>query len=343
MPYKSTNELPRCPMIPHSIPLFDHDHGDHLVVGTSNSSNVSQLDAPLDIFFDNKGNLYVADTGNNRILKYIQNMTDTILINEHSSLYPKLKRPTALFVDEYENIYVTDSQGEDNVPIRLYYRVLMYWPLSKDKYEVAELFTGSDSQCNDIYLDSDFNIYTAEMYNNRVMKWFAPYYNHSIILVDGNILGWGAYSDYFTPRSIYIDYNTNDLYILHYYPGFIDYKVFENYKNRIIVWSNNTQKNITLISEPVDPRIMAGDCNGNLYVLDIGIFRISAYQSISSVAKSSSVPVEFPSVYSYPFDVYSISSIALNPRNGNLYIINKRYNNIIKYTISCYFQRIPVV
>ena len=65
------------------------------------------LKDPQDMFFDEQDILYIADTGNRRIIKYDPN-TDTILLEIHDSDF---REPTGLFVSG-DHLYIADRQAQ---------------------------------------------------------------------------------------------------------------------------------------------------------------------------------------------------------------------------------------
>ncbi len=66
------------------------------------------LNAPNDLFYDNRDNIYIADTGNNRIIKLD---TDYTLESELSTFNngDTFNKPTGIFVDDEDKLYVCDS------------------------------------------------------------------------------------------------------------------------------------------------------------------------------------------------------------------------------------------
>lgn len=67
-----------------------------------------KLNKPQDIFFDSNDIMYIADTGNKRIIKYNPN-TDEVLLTIES---PSFKSPKGVFVSHDEKLYIADSAAE---------------------------------------------------------------------------------------------------------------------------------------------------------------------------------------------------------------------------------------
>lgn len=83
---------------------------EQIITGTK--LNVGNLNNPTDIYVDDKGILYITDTGNNRLLIVENDYTkvtviDSIKINGEDQ---PLQAPGGLFVDEDDNIYITQKE-----------------------------------------------------------------------------------------------------------------------------------------------------------------------------------------------------------------------------------------
>ncbi|QHT63083.1 hypothetical protein GXP70_26025 [Paenibacillus lycopersici] len=83
------------------IPLTYAVDGVILDVGTPG------LNKPNDLFIDGKGVLYVADTGNNRIVKLDPDGKVLGLYGKEQGV--KLNQPNGIFVDEYGDMFVADT------------------------------------------------------------------------------------------------------------------------------------------------------------------------------------------------------------------------------------------
>ena len=69
-------------------------------------AEVAEFTNPEDLFIDSKGDLYIADTGNHRIVRMSREGT---LIREYKSEADPFYLPTGVFVDEAGDVYVADS------------------------------------------------------------------------------------------------------------------------------------------------------------------------------------------------------------------------------------------
>jgi sugar lactone lactonase YvrE len=75
-----------------------------------NLGEAGKLNRPEDLFLDSKGFLYVADTGNNRILK--MNREGKVLEIITGPKDKPFSKPSGVFVDESGNLYVADTENK---------------------------------------------------------------------------------------------------------------------------------------------------------------------------------------------------------------------------------------
>lgn len=83
--------------------LFECKNVVKELIGTENNT----LSNPQDIFYDAKGFYYIADTGNNRVLKLDENFKVLFEIAEAGGV--GLSSPTGVSSDSYGDIYIADS------------------------------------------------------------------------------------------------------------------------------------------------------------------------------------------------------------------------------------------
>ncbi len=161
---------------------------------TSNSANnggvsTNSLNWPNNIDLDNTGNLYVADTGNNRVLYYAANSTTATRVYGQNSSYTSssvnntngtantlsttsLNQPFGVTLDNSGNVYIADSGNN---------RILYYAGTSTTATAVygQSLYTTnatgiSPTALNDptsIDVDASGNLYAADFNNNRVLYY----------------------------------------------------------------------------------------------------------------------------------------------------------------------------
>jgi sugar lactone lactonase YvrE len=141
--------------------------------GTSSSgSSLNQLSSPTGIFFDSSDNLYVADGGNYRVMKYaVDNSTGTVIAGTTGTSGTSLSLLSTgaryLYVDSSQNLYIGDAYNN---------RVLLWTNGASTGVIVAGNGTYGTS-LNQIYypygvwVDSSSNVFVAEYQNHRITEW----------------------------------------------------------------------------------------------------------------------------------------------------------------------------
>ena len=79
--------------------------------GQGNGAGISQLNRPFGIYVDDAGNVYVADSYNNRIQKWAPGSLTGITVaggNGGGPAANQLLAPEGIFVDKSGNMYITD-------------------------------------------------------------------------------------------------------------------------------------------------------------------------------------------------------------------------------------------
>jgi hypothetical protein len=83
--------------------------------GDNGPATNAQLKLPAGLAIDSSGNLYIADTGNNRVRKVATNGTITTILGAPNTS-PQLNAPVGLAVDAAGNLYVADTG--DNIILK---------------------------------------------------------------------------------------------------------------------------------------------------------------------------------------------------------------------------------
>ncbi|CAF3592560.1 unnamed protein product [Rotaria sp. Silwood1] len=127
-----------------------------------------------DLHIDVNNNIYVTDSDNNQVVKYIPYSSIGIVLaggGPSGSGLDQLFSPFGNFMDANNSLYVADSGN---------HRVLKYLPGSLNGTIVAGNGTAGSSlyQLNfprSIIVDNNGYIYVADGSNNRVVKWTTNY------------------------------------------------------------------------------------------------------------------------------------------------------------------------
>ncbi|HUB31886.1 MAG TPA: hypothetical protein VMA31_02620 [Bryobacteraceae bacterium] len=149
---------------------------------TSAAVTASSLNNPTGLAFASSGDLFVADTGNNRVLEFPSgagtgasairvygqpNMNSSVKSTQATA--QTLTAPHGLYIDSAANLYVVDS-GNGRVAV-FAYTVNAPPSGALAAYVVG---TGSLQSPVDVSLDSSGNIYVSDISTNRVVIFSSP-------------------------------------------------------------------------------------------------------------------------------------------------------------------------
>jgi sugar lactone lactonase YvrE len=167
--------------------------------GNGAGSNANQLDYPEGMFIGlNSSIIWIADTGNNRIVRWESSSTGIIVCGSYGSGANQFNSPYGLFVDESASntLYVVDTYN---------HRIQMWLPGATNGTTVAGQTgvcgTGLNQLCYPSSVTKDIygNIYIVDTSNNRIMQWM-------IGSASGVIIGGGS-THGALPNQLYTPYN----------------------------------------------------------------------------------------------------------------------------------------
>jgi glucose/arabinose dehydrogenase len=210
-------------------------------------SGEDQMRSPAGIALDQEGNVYVADTGNNRIQVFYSNGT---LIREWGGRYgntssDEMRFPEGIAVDQEGNVYVADT---GNNRIQVFYSngtLIREWG---GRYGSGE---GEMRFPEGIAVDQEGNVYVADTGNNRIQVFYS---NGTLIGEWGG--GYGGREDQMRfpegiavdqERSMYVAVTGNDRISVRSFPSHISNVGFSSEDGEI--YGNDTKLKIEPIYE----------------------------------------------------------------------------------------------
>lgn len=137
--------------------------------GNGAGGNQNQLNFPYSVFIDSNNTLYVTDTQNHRIQKWLSGATEGITIaggNGAGSGLNQLNTPSCIYLDENQNLYVLDSFNAR----------IQKWEIGADQGVTVAGGNGEGSGLNQFNKPGGFYFknnafYIVDAGNNRVVKW----------------------------------------------------------------------------------------------------------------------------------------------------------------------------
>lgn len=176
--------------------------------GNFYNSDPNSFRNPSSVFVDAQGNIFVADSHNDRIQKFLPDSTNGITVaggNGQGSHANQFHIPGSVFVDADGYIFVSDNGNN---------RIQKFPPTATSLTNGITIAggNGAGSAANQLntpgtlFLDAMRNIYVADRGNNRIQKFpsGSTSLTNGVTIAGGN--GQGNASDQFNgPVSVYID------------------------------------------------------------------------------------------------------------------------------------------
>jgi sugar lactone lactonase YvrE len=333
--------------------------------GTVNNGGISatSLYLPLGMVLDGSGNLYVADTKNNRVLYYPSGSTTATAVYGQGGSFTSsgstctaagLNHPSFLHLDSAGNLYVADASNN---------RVL-YYPAGSTTATRVYGQGGSFTTCtantggisasslatpNDVTIDSGGNVYIADTGNNRVLEYSGT--STTATTVYGQA---GSFTTYGTacsatgqngPASVKLD-SSSALYVsdffnnrvLEYLSGSTTATSVYGQGGSLTSCSSNQGGTVsaTSLQTPADAVV---DSAGNVYIADAGNNRIVYYPAGSTTTalraygqngSLASGIANAGGISATTLDMPNGAGLSLDS-NGNLYVADEGNNRVLHF------------
>jgi DNA-binding beta-propeller fold protein YncE len=265
---------------------------------------------PSGITLDNQGNLYIFDTGNDRVMKYDhdgQFVTQWGGTGRDDGQFYAAGFDNGIAGDAQGDVYVTDIGNARVQKFDSAGKFLLKW---EEQVTGAGLFWGLLA----VAVDRQGNVYVVARDQNRTL----------ILKYDRNgkfLLKWGEESfapgQTFMPSAITID-NQDLVYLMDRSYGTI--QIFDRSGRFIARWALKCGDN-----QPVAPLGLTTDTSGNLYVTDYYSNRICKYdpngQFLNAWGEKGTADGQFDKPNGIIVDV-----------QNNVYVVDNRNDRILKFS-----------
>ena len=176
-------------------------YGITVAGGNGHRDNLNQLFLPEGIFVDQDRTIYIADSGNHRIVEWKYNAKSGRIVaggygkgNQHNQLY----FPKDVIVDKESDSFIISDWGNNRI---------MLWPRQSNTHGQIII---SDINCEGLAMDKNGFIYVADGERNEVRRWKIGD-NDGTIVAGGN--GKGSQLNQLNhPTYIFVD-DDDSLYV----------------------------------------------------------------------------------------------------------------------------------
>ena len=335
--------------------------------GNNPSISSTSLQVPTGLTLDSSENLYVADTGNNRVLYYLKgSMTATRVYGQGGSFTTNtvnnggvtansLGGPTDIAVDSGNGVYIADTQNN---------RVLFYLSGSTTATRVygqsgsfitntannGGISANSLSNPNALTLDSAGNLYVSDSRNNRVLVYSSGSTAATTVYGQAGLFNGAGFtpitaSSLNTPTDLSLD-SSGNLYIaddgnsriLFYLVGSTTATRVYGQAGSFTSGATGNPGGVTAntLSQPRGVTVSSS----NVYIADTGNYRVLGYSGSSTTA--TTVYGQLGSFTSNSANNGGVSAnslnlpyrLAKNTLTGNVYIADGANNRVLLYSAS---------
>ena len=290
-------------------------------------SALNQLNYPNGVFVADDDTIYVADTNNNRVIKWsLGAASGQVIVGDDDQ--KQLGQITKAVVDKNGSVFVCDRDHnrvlqfvENDKEGQTIIENISCWGLALDqegslyasdldenrivKWPGNQIVAGGNGKGNamnklsspyQLFLDYNQTIYVADRGNNRVMKWAAGA-TEGMVAFESKGFG-NADDQLYKPMAVTVD-NMNTMYVVEY----INLRVmrwFEGAKSGNVIIGG--QGYGSGANQLYFPRDLAFDRHGNLYVADTNNHRIQMFAIDKSSCATSELKNYFHStIVTHPF------------------------------------------
>ncbi|MCX9024889.1 MAG: S8 family serine peptidase [Candidatus Methanoperedens sp.] len=274
----------------------------------SPGSSDGQFFNPSGVDVDSSGNVYVADTFNNRIQKFSGSGGFIAKWGSEGTGDGQFQYPSGVDVDNSGNVYVADTFNN---------RIQKFNDSGEfiSKWGINGTDDGQFSSPSGIALDNSGNVYVVDSGNNRIQK----FNNSGKFIVKWGSEGTGD-GQFNSPSGIALD-NSGNVYVADTFNN--RFQMFNASGGFLAKWGSNDTGDGQFSS----PSGIALDNNGNVYVADTSNNRIQKFNA------SGGFIVKWGSEGTGDGQFNSPSGIAVDS-SGDVYVVDTSNNRIQKFRSS---------
>ncbi len=322
----------------------------------------SQFFGPGAVSFDKSGNLWVADTENNRVLEFaapFSNGMAASLVLGQSSFTQALAQtdqagligPGGLSFDQSGNLWVVDTGNNRVMEFLAPFSDGMGATLVLGQSDFTSSGAATDqtslSSPSALSFDSSGNLWVGDIRNSRILEFATPFstgMGASIAIGQRNFTvgGYGITQSGILPSSLAFDGLTGALWAADLGANrLLEFAApFQTWEDASIVIgqpSFATHSIPTSASGMSSPEAAAFDPSGNLWVADTGDSRLLEYHSPFSNGMNASVVVGAPSLTQSLFGatqstLQSPEGLAFD-KSGDLWVADTVDNRILEFKV----------
>ncbi|CAF1333844.1 unnamed protein product [Adineta ricciae] len=233
--------------------------GSTICGGNGKGDKLNQLSDPVGIFIDKLQNIFIADLGNHRIVRWKRNENQGTIVaggNGRGNSLNQLNEPTDVIFDEQNNsIIIADCEN----------RRVMRWFLNTNQSEILI----DNISCWRLTMDKFGFVYVSDWGKDEVRRWKIGEKGEGRVVAGGNGKG-DQLNQFKCPTFLFVD-DEQSLYVSD----------VENH--RVMKWRKDAQEGIVVaggngkgenLNQLSHPRGVTVDHEGRIYVADYVNHRI---------------------------------------------------------------------
>jgi len=282
--------------------------------GKGEGNELNQLSHPRGLDIDYDGTLYIADSGNHRIVEWKKNATAGRIVagGNKGAGVDQLNDPTDVVIDHRNNsLIIADSQN----------RRVVRWPRENGRFGQILI---SSIRCWGLAMDYDGNLYITDMFANEVKLWNSTS-NEATLLIGEHGKG-DQLNQLNRPHFIFVDENES-MYIAD----------LDN--NRVMLWQKDEKQGIIIADakgrgkNPIQlasPAAAFVDRLGIVYIVDGMNNRV--VRVFTGIERRSEIVVGNNGQGNHANQLYFPQDLAFDAEN-NLYVVDGSNHRVQKFSI----------